>query len=46
MKEVDYSPPQSGESLDAEEKPEIKAPAVHQDRDADADQTAGKNNQI
>lgn len=43
MKEVDSCQQQSMESLDGEEKPEIKALGVHQERDAATDQTAGKN---
>lgn len=46
MKEVDYYQEQSGESLDLEEKTDIKTLGVSQEQDANVSQTSGKNNQI
>lgn len=46
MKEVDYYREQGGESLDLEEKPDIKTLGVQPEQDANVNQTSGKNNQI
>lgn len=46
MQEVDYYREQGGESLDLEEKPDIKTLGVQPEQDANVNQTSGKNNQI
>lgn len=43
MNEVDYLDHNRAESLQFEEKPDIKPPDVEQLQDADINQTAGKN---
>lgn len=46
MQEVDYYRDQGGESLDLEEKPDIKTLGVQPEQHANVNQTSGKNNQI
>lgn len=46
MKEVDYYREPGGESLDLEEKPDIKTLGVQPEQDANVNRTSGKNNQI